>query len=254
MSEINIKPRNSYWWVLPLLLSIAWLTVGVGLGFFAHPPASCTGTFSCLTLDGWGTYLSGAFAPLAFIWLVLSVRIQSAELKAQQQELQESRKVMKEQADFIGTQTRILEDQEKARERDRKVSEFQDCLSALYGVIRVRLFSSAFLIGVTSSGGDGEFNLAGGQPPPTRDECISAFMRSLGNIAGRGMREPIRIKPEFIGSVEEALTVARAAVDIAELTGGLPRYEASRLGLEQLISDLERILQTTAELVGGRKV
>ncbi|TBB09682.1 hypothetical protein [Rhizobium ruizarguesonis] len=142
MSEINIKPRNSYWWVLPLLLSIAWLTVGVGLGFFAHPPASCTGTFSCLTLDGWGTYLSGAFAPLAFIWLVLSVRIQSAELKAQQQELQESRKVMKEQADFIGTQTRILEDQEKARERDRKVSEFQDCLSALYGVIRVRLFSS----------------------------------------------------------------------------------------------------------------
>ncbi|NEJ98163.1 hypothetical protein [Rhizobium ruizarguesonis] len=254
MSEINIKPRNSYWWVLPLLLSIAWLTVGVGLGFFAHPPASCTGTFSCLTLDGWGTYLSGAFAPLAFIWLVLSVRIQSAELKAQQQELQESRKVMKEQADFIGTQTRILEDQEKARERDRKVSEFQDCLSALYGVIRVRLFSSAFLIGVTSSGGDGEFNLAGGQPPPTRDECISAFMRSLGNIAGRGMREPIRIKPEFIGSVEEALTVARAAVDIAELTGGLPRYEASRLGLEQLISDLERIHQTTAELVGGRKV
>ncbi|MBY3099118.1 hypothetical protein HFO69_15595 [Rhizobium laguerreae] len=96
--------------------SAIWLFAGVVLmGYLAKSPASCTGTFSCLTLDGWGTYLSGVFAPLAFFWLVATVWIQSRELAEQRQELaltrkefEHNREVMKAQSDYVGAQTDIV--------------------------------------------------------------------------------------------------------------------------------------------------
>ncbi|MBY5623511.1 hypothetical protein [Rhizobium leguminosarum] len=96
--------------------SAIWLFAGVVLmGYLAKSPVSCTGTFSCLTLDGWGTYLSGVFAPLAFFWLVATVWIQSRELGEQRQELaltrkefEHNREVMKAQSDYVGAQTDIV--------------------------------------------------------------------------------------------------------------------------------------------------
>ncbi|MGO6687921.1 hypothetical protein [Rhizobium leguminosarum] len=97
-------------------ISAVWLIAGiVVLGLVAKSPVSCTGTFSCLTLDGWGTYLSGVFAPLAFFWLVATVWIQSRELGEQRQELaltrkefEHNREVMRAQSDYVGAQTDIV--------------------------------------------------------------------------------------------------------------------------------------------------
>ncbi|EJJ26643.1 hypothetical protein [Rhizobium sp. CF142] len=98
------------------LASAVWLVAGiVVLGHVAQSPSSCNGTFSCLTLDGWGTYLSGVFAPLAFFWLVATVWIQSRELAQQREELaltrkefEHNREVMKAQSDYVGAQTDIV--------------------------------------------------------------------------------------------------------------------------------------------------
>jgi hypothetical protein len=61
-----------------------------------------------------GDLLAGLFAPVAFIWLVVAVMIQSKELAAQREELaltreemQESRAVMQKQADAADQQTRL---------------------------------------------------------------------------------------------------------------------------------------------------
>ena len=58
-----------------------------------------------ITLRGWSTlwgssfsdigdFLSGAFAPLAFFWLVVAVLLQTAELGLQREELRQSRKAL----------------------------------------------------------------------------------------------------------------------------------------------------------------
>lgn len=45
----------------------------------------------CMPANEIGDFLAGAFAPLAFFWLVVTVLVQSQELKAQRHELQLTR-------------------------------------------------------------------------------------------------------------------------------------------------------------------
>lgn len=129
-----------------LFISIVWVLVAFYVGWTALPSASedgCYGTYSCLTANEWGDYLAGVFAPLAFIWLVATVWIQSDELKEQRRELsltrkefELNRKVMegqveeaKKQADFIEQQTRILSDEADSRRRHEAGSSFYHLIS-----------------------------------------------------------------------------------------------------------------------------
>ncbi len=104
------------------VLTGGWLVLGVCFGWYAHQPEGCLGTFACLTANEWGDFLAGVFAPIAFLWLVAAVWIQSDELREQRQELALTRQEMKDnrlvmseqaeearkQAEFVGTQTDIL--------------------------------------------------------------------------------------------------------------------------------------------------
>lgn len=116
-----------------------WFTVAIYLGSFAHnPDAGCVGTFSCLTANEWGDFLAGVFAPIAFLWLVATVWIQSDELREQRKELALTRKefelnraVMieqaeeaKKQAEYISTQTQLLSDEAHARKRQETLTSF----------------------------------------------------------------------------------------------------------------------------------
>ncbi|UVC08992.1 hypothetical protein IHQ71_28435 [Rhizobium sp. TH2] len=100
-------------------------------------------------LNEWGDFMAGVFAPIAFVWLVTAVWIQSAELREQRTELQltreefvHQREVMKAQADearkqaeYIGTQTRILEDEEKRRKWADLDDLFRAEVNKLVGLI-----------------------------------------------------------------------------------------------------------------------
>lgn len=129
-------------------------------------------TGGCLTLNELGDFLAGAFAPVAFIWLVAAVLIQSQELKAQQSELREqrnelkltrtsmdnSRKVMKAQADeakaqteFIGTQTAILQAEQVVRENNELRQEIDANIELFVG----RLLNQPKAISFRFVGDDG---------------------------------------------------------------------------------------------------
>lgn len=87
--------------------------------------------------------MAGGFAPIAFIWLVIAVFIQSSELRAQRHELalnraefKLNREVLqsqveeaKKQAEYIGRQTQFLEEQ-------RMVHEFERALARLASRLR----------------------------------------------------------------------------------------------------------------------
>ena len=84
-----------------------------------------------------GDTLAGIFSPLALIWLVAAVLIQSQELKLQRQEIAENRSVMQDQAraaeaqaEFVSLQTQAMREQielQKAVARaSYKVSLFKE--------------------------------------------------------------------------------------------------------------------------------
>jgi uncharacterized Zn-finger protein len=117
-------------WV-PGFISLAWLAAAIWLGWLAKP-CDDGGTFACLRANEWGDYFGGVFAPLALIWLIAAVWIQSSELREQRKELsltraevRDNRAVMEAQADearrqaeYIGRQTEMLEADRAARETE----------------------------------------------------------------------------------------------------------------------------------------
>lgn len=126
-----------------VVLTVVWLGVAICLGYTArHPDASCAGTFSCLTASEWGDFLAGVFAPIAFLWLVAAVWIQSDELREQRKELALTRKefelnrsVMEQQAEearkqaeYIAAQTKLLTEESNLRKLSIASEQFNSLI------------------------------------------------------------------------------------------------------------------------------
>jgi len=131
--------------IVAFCLSASWLALAYR--FLVHQfPCDSLLLVSCIKqTSDWGDFFAGAFSPLAFIWLVLAVILQSMELKAQRHELaltrleyRESRAVAQvqseesaRQAEFIGQQTKILQRQEKLRLQENALAQFNAALEVL---------------------------------------------------------------------------------------------------------------------------
>ncbi|ACE92766.1 hypothetical protein RHECIAT_CH0003828 [Rhizobium etli CIAT 652] len=233
--------------------SAVWLLAGIlGLGYFAKSTASCDGTFSCLTIDAWGTYLSGVFAPLAFFWLVATVWIQSRELAQQREELvltrQEfahSREVMKAQAEeaansarYIGLQTEILKRQEEQQILERRRNEFQYALNNLHGIIKHRLWKTPCFVGTNTGGNRGSFGIT--TPIPSdRDETIVVFSKYVqSGYAAQGWVNA-EFEPAYQLSGVEAFDMADRAIDLVNQIDDFAGSEVRRLGIFELSHQLK---------------
>lgn len=131
-------------------ISVIWVALSGVVGWFANGDEEGL-TYGSLRPNEWGDFAAGVFAPIAFLWLVFAVWVQSKELAAQRKELEYTRKELiatraemkeqrtvmqaqadeaKNQADFIGAQTDILRDEE-ARRKCEVADESYDELVAL---------------------------------------------------------------------------------------------------------------------------
>lgn len=104
----------------------------------------------CRSVNELGDTLSGAFAPVAFLWLMGAVFIQSQELKAQREELDETQEVMRAQlqvslqqveetrasTELFRKQTEILERDQRLRDQKSADEEFDKILEAIQMFIR----------------------------------------------------------------------------------------------------------------------
>lgn len=57
-------------------------------------------------LNEWGDFVAGAFSPIAFVWLVVAVILQSTELREQRRELTLTRKEFKHNRDVMQEQAK----------------------------------------------------------------------------------------------------------------------------------------------------
>lgn len=96
----------------------------------------------CRDINELGDALAGAFAPLAFLWLVGAVIIQSLELKEQGRELEATREVMREQAresrgtrKHIEQQTEFQRKSEKRRDQEQLDEEFDEGLASILNIL-----------------------------------------------------------------------------------------------------------------------
>lgn len=115
---------------VPLVLAIsitAVLVVGSFIaGWTASSPGDCKGTFTCLTANEWGDYLAGVSAPVAFVWLVTAVFIQSRELAEQRKELALTREEFRLNRDVLEAQAGSFAAQTEALLQDRATEEFRE--------------------------------------------------------------------------------------------------------------------------------
>lgn len=119
------QSNTSRWLIVALAFTVAyavffWLATEVtsdalDVSRKCNKTGLFSGMFGCLTLNELGDLFAGAFAPVAFIWLAAAVLIQSQELKAQREVLDETRaeaeatrEVLSKQSNFIGKQTELL--------------------------------------------------------------------------------------------------------------------------------------------------
>ncbi|MGV2141367.1 hypothetical protein ACQZ45_25595 [Agrobacterium sp. 16-2014-1-2a] len=97
-------------------------------------------------LNSLGDFLAGLFAPVAFLWLIVTVFLQKQELKLTRDELIEQRKAMQDQAKeakantvFVEKQTNIMSDQAEQAKityfKNRKLQMF-DKRMELYNEIK----------------------------------------------------------------------------------------------------------------------
>ncbi len=83
-----------------------------------------------MKLNSLGDFIAGIFSPLAFVWLIAAVLIQSKELKLQREANDENRTVMKqqaaaadEQAKFLGAQTAAMQDQTELLTKQMQIAD-----------------------------------------------------------------------------------------------------------------------------------
>lgn len=211
-------------WVM--FVSIGWLVILVALVAFSEPcdpPGPLWRPdiryLSCLQANEIGDFLAGAFAPLAFFWLIATVVIQARELRAQRQELQLTRREFeanrkvaeaqaaeaKRQAEYIGAQTDLLREEQKLHREARADKEYDACVAAIARV------SSNMVGEILASDADGNtaqrfLGISGGTPLDVAISGTLALTR-LGDLLtkqpdmGLSFVSPFAL--EMLGLVQE---------------------------------------------------
>lgn len=173
--------------------------------------------FGCLSANEVGDFLAGVFAPMAFLWLVIAVIIQSQELAAQRRELRlmrceykENRKVAtaqaeeaRKQAEYIGKQTEILQQQQQRRAMEMADGELATRVTALAEWARTNL-SNAVLVFQTDGG------RIGYDPPASRLSIDGGPRAHLMNL-GRSLAE-----------IAASIEVARQSDRLGKIAGLSP--------------------------------
>lgn len=264
MSESGTNGRNGggadaaslprwVWW-----LTGGWLAVLVAL-VAASEPCDALASYwrpdsrylACLQANEVGDFLAGAFAPLAFLWLIATVVIQARELRAQRQELQLTRREFqanrkvaeaqateaKRQAEFIGKQTDLLRDEQILNREMRADKEFDACIAA---IARRALVSRGSAIATGTNGGAvAVFSVVLEAGSPLED-AIRA-LKDVG-LAATALRKDSDLRLKRVSqAVETIIGLAKELVQLRSQVTPAKRVEARSLPLEDAI-ELEDLI------------
>lgn len=242
-----------------LAASVCWIILAALLTFVAVPSAECTNeVLPCLALNEWGDFFAGVFAPLAFLWLVAAVMVQSKELAEQREELrltrqefEHNRKVMEAQADearkqaeFIGVQTDILKAQEQDRQEERVAKELDEITSEISDVIKQRINNRHSLF-LSKSSESGYRQHLFARKADDEDAWIILFSRFLESALEEERR--VVAASSFLDEIRTLNQLVTSAIERA--TELQRSYVSARLGLPSILTSLGSIIENTEEFL-----
>jgi len=157
-----------------LTVTIGWIALGsqyilgvVGLDRFAALPA-----------DGIGGFLEGAFAPLAFLWLVIGFFLQQRELSQNTEAIRMQYDIMRKAADQAEIQARAISLNELHQHRETFL-KLIEIVSKQLGVVAGFIYMSSHATeeqgGVTENIGDLWRRLGSGDPEVFTRELMAVY-------------------------------------------------------------------------------
>lgn len=147
MVGVGAVERKSGALLFVIFTSVTWVCICALLFSVAAPcepgaPDFLSARVTCLSVNELGDFLTGAFAPLAFLWLIAAVFLQRDELSAQRQELRDSRAVAKEQVEEAQKNVAFIEQQTTAllqSGQSERMRFADEQIRSLYPVIQSQL-------------------------------------------------------------------------------------------------------------------
>lgn len=230
-----------------VVVSLIWVAIALYLGWTAHLPsgenACIAGTFSCLTANEWGDFLAGVFAPVAFGGLVVTIWIQSDELRAQREEIAQTRKVLERQARHAEEQTNILLNEWRETKAERNNVKFQLLVSKLITLSREQ---APHIVAVTTAG---QFDVF----PSIKNTNLSdeRYVAILANASSQRLPQILQANACKLMNADDFAQIYRYAYNAEELIGTLShvdRLVARAWKLDQLISNMEKIIMLDPQL------
>lgn len=247
--ETKKRPAITFWAGLG---SVLWVSATVMFVYTSPLPEACAGPVRCMSLNEWGDFIAGVSAPLAFLWLVVAVFIQSHELSEQREELRltrlefkENRKVMndqaeeaRKQAEFIGIQTDLLQKRALDEERLRQEMKLEDALQELGLMIEQHLHQGDILTGIKLNGTRGGSPMF--QRGNDRDGWIIAFAAYLHEFENTGLTRPFVVAAPKVAAVGRVYDLCRQLGEIALVNGIEAIHKLDRLR----VSDIRIFIET----------
>ncbi|KQV27853.1 hypothetical protein ASC97_05675 [Rhizobium sp. Root1203] len=248
-------------------LTVGLLVGAAFLGWKAHPGAcSEGGTYACMTAADWGNFFAGVFAPIAFIWLVAAVWIQSQELAEQREELrltrlefEENRTVMQEQAnearrqaEFIGLQTEILKRQDSDRVSERSQKDLDDAIQTISDLIHHNLSDVKILVGTDINGQ--EAWVAFTKATRSKDDYILHFVSMMSRSPEFfGIVGHYSVNPEVLDMINLASQMVDGIIALGKATGPRGTMTIERLKIKEFSVCLTRML-ADHQAAGARRI
>ncbi|TAX91560.1 hypothetical protein ELH97_06310 [Rhizobium leguminosarum] len=261
--KTSLSPFSVAALVVGGFVSAAWLVISYV--YLIHSSGKCTyWALDCFEkVNEWGDFFAGTFSPLAFVWLVVAVILQSMELREQRRELAltraefaQNRTVAQAQADesrrqaqFIGEQTKLLQDQEHRYKAEDAESVFDAALQVLAatlinydhvwtlqrdnGTIAVH-----FRLGSYRNDSDRRVIIAVGQE-------LRKALRELNKTERGGRRD---LLAEYPYDFARTLRVLSQTLDAYSALAGRSRSLAQSLELEALSRNINALVQRSPTL------
>lgn len=205
---------------LAIWITVAWLVVLgsiVAASQPCPPEAMAAAIFrvpylSCRPLNEIGDFLAGVFAPLAFLWLVVTVLVQAQELREQRKEVrlsrkefelnrlvaEETRKEIAAQAEasrtaarFLGAQTELLKSEGERRKREEADGAFYASLRTTIRDAASRLSKSVVL--TSNAFGETRLGALGTNLPAEPEAALGILCARIRDLdVHLGLMAPVR--------------------------------------------------------------
>jgi hypothetical protein len=221
---------------------------------------------SCVAPNEMGDILAGFFAPAAFFVLTGAVFLQSLELKAQRDELAETRAVFEEQNRLVAAQTRaaeasaavfatqntILRRQEERLAAKALEDECDIAISQLVFHLRTALGGHHWLLSM-AEGRHYPFGFNRGVSEEEPGMYLSSFYDAAAfDHITRGIPRPYGVAREFTGDVVRAAELTKRVLDLAAKCGPDRKAMIETANIARLYALFEVLLNATSRNIENR--